>query len=254
MVVFHEFGPKNGKIIVLIPPACAPWNMWHDYIGHWKSRYRVVAVSLEGHNGVKGEHYTTLEDNARQISAYIKRLGGTPFLLLGVSGGASILLKVLALGEVRPAFAVADAPYVFEKKPNLWSARLIGLQVGSFPFWPKKSKGKLLREHVRDYGEVTGRIYYEELLRLSARTMYREFYTYFTFVLPEDTGTVQTKLGLWYGEQEKEKLENAVYLQKRFPAATVKVFPGYNHADYWMKDRAGYLRDLAAFTGDIDIE
>lgn len=54
--------------------------------------------------------------------------------------------------------------------------------------------------------------------------------------------------GLWYGEQEVETLENARCLQTRFPRAGVKVFAGYSHADDWMKDMAGYLRDIAAFT------
>ena len=254
MVEFHEFGRQGGEIVVLLSPACASHELWQDYIDRLENRYRIVAPDYTGHR--KGEHYTSMEDNARQISAYLKNLEREIFLIWGVSGGASTGLKILALDEAPVRYAVADAPYVFEKltlKDRITAVK-IGAAVASLPFLSKKKKAAFLEEQVRDFGERKGKQYVDIMLRLSARSIFREFHSYFTFTLPEDTSGLRTRIGLWYGEGEKEKEENAQYLLTRFPNAAVKVFEGYGHAEYWLKNVDGYLNDVAAFTGMTDMQ
>lgn len=252
MVTFHEFGEPQNKVVLLLPPACATWQMWQDYIDRLKDRYRIIAPDYTGH--VKGEHYTSIEDNALQISSYLQRLGKEIFLIWGVSEGATAALKILSHNAASVQYAIADAPYVFDK-PNLRdriTALKIGLSVALLPFLSEKKKAAMLEEQKKDFGEHKGKLYFDMMLNLSARSLFREFYSCFTFTLPEDTSRVQTRIGLWYGEKETEKMENAQYLVTRFPKAAVKVFNGYSHAEYWLKDVDGYLRDIADFTNEME--
>lgn len=88
------------KNIILIPPACAPRGLWRDYIDHFSAGYRVIVPSLEGHNDVKSEHYTSTEDNAWQISEHLQANYKAVFLLWVVSDEANIALKLVAMNAV----------------------------------------------------------------------------------------------------------------------------------------------------------
>lgn len=253
MVTFQEFGEPHNKVVVLLPPACATWELWHEYIDRLKERYRVIAFNYSGHK--KGTHYTSLADNAQQISAQLARMGREIFLLWGVSEGATAALKILALNEVSVQYALADAPYVFERlsiKDRL-TALKISCAVALLPFLSKKKKAALLEEQKRDFGDYNGTLYFDAMLNLSARSLFREFYSCFTFTMPEDVSQIQTRVGIWYGEKEVEKHENVQYLLTRFSNATAKMLGGYSHAEYWLKDVDGYLRDLAELADEAEL-
>jgi pimeloyl-ACP methyl ester carboxylesterase len=253
MVTFQEFGDPQNKIIVLLPPACVTWELWREYIDRLKDRYRIIAPNPTGR--VNGECYTGIADNARQISTWLRQLNQEIFLLWGVSEGATTALNILALQEISVGYTIADAPYIFEKLTirDRVTAVKIGCFVAMLPLLSKKRKAAFLEEQKKEFGEHNGQLFCGMMASLSARTLFKEFYDCFTFTMPEETGHVQTKLGLWYGEKETEKVDNAKYLSTRFPNASIKIFPGYGHAEYWMKDADGYLRDIADFTQEMGL-
>ena len=251
-VTFHEFGNLHGKIIVLLPPACATHELWLDYIERLQEHYRIIAPDYTGHG--KGELYTSVEDNAYQISSYLNQLENEIFLIWGVSEGATMALKILAMNELSIRYTIADAPFVFERLRlrDKFAALKISLAVALLPFLSRKRKAALVEEQKRELGEHKGQRYCDSLFKLQARSLFREFYSCFTFTLPEDTSHVQTRLGLWYGEKETEKYGNIQYLLSRFPKASAKMFNGYAHVEYWMKDMEGYLSDVMSFVSEAE--
>ena len=169
--------------------------------------------------------------------------------MLGISGGAAVVLKILAINKLCVQYAIADAGMVYEKADPAYAEPIASYAAG-IPSYDEEQKQETLEKFTRMCGAELARQYCDTMFSLSPETMYNEYYAFFTFTLPEDVSIVTTKLGLWYGEDETEKIENSSYIISRFPNASVKIFPGYGHAEYWLQDTPGYIPDIYHFIGD----
>lgn len=246
MVVFHEFGKQNKKVIMLIHPAAANWQLWEDYITEFEKEYHVIVPDLEGRSGIPGEHFTTIENNARQIVDQLKERNLNLHLLFGISGGANVAFKILALNELTIDYAIADAGMIYEKADDAY-ARPIADWAAKVPDYNDQQKQELLADLQQSFGSRFGTIYHEIMCKLSRETIWNEYYSFFTMTLPEDVSQVSTRIGLWYGEKETEKIENAAYISTLFLNTSLKIFPGYDHAGYWLGDTPGYINDIYEF-------
>ena len=48
-MIFHTFGNKENKAVVLIHGVLTPWQIWNTAIDKFRSRYYVVVTELDGH-------------------------------------------------------------------------------------------------------------------------------------------------------------------------------------------------------------
>lgn len=240
MVQFHTAGDKQNKAIVLIHGWGCPWQIFEPCMKELEEEYYVIVPSLDGYNGEQNAR--GIEYNAKQIAGYIKEQNIQLQCLLGISYGANVVFSMLAQREVSCPFAIADAGYispVVDEKKALKHRRSVGMYRFMRPF-----KKRIIKQQAKDWGEKNAAMMVEKLMSMPIRTLQDEIYAYFTFTLPPHQEEVHTRLELWYGEMEKEKIENAPFVQGKFPNSAVKIYKGCDHGDLFMKHTDRFLSEV----------
>lgn len=241
MLKFHEAGIPQNKTIVLIHGWGCPWQIWKPYIDELKKEYHVIVPSLEGYND-DGEYGKGIEYNAIEIVRYLKERFNSVHAVIGISYGANVTLKMLALKEISITHAIADACYL-PKHPNKKEATRMRRIAGIYRF-AKPFRKMLIKTNAKAWGFENSTIMIDKILSLPIKTLQDEIYSYFNFSLPENTQDVNVNLHLWYGEKEVKALQNSAYAKQRFPCAAIRIFSGYNHGDFVMGHPDEYLREV----------
>lgn len=108
-MVFHTFGNKENKAVMLIHGVLCPWQIWNDAIERFKGRYYVIVPELDGHTQNEKSLFISVDDEAAKISEYIRNeLGGNVFLLAGLSMGGRIAATAAKSKDIRIEKLVLD--------------------------------------------------------------------------------------------------------------------------------------------------
>ena len=104
-MIFHTYGKKENKAIVLIHGVLTPWQIWNTAIRKFKRNYYVIVPELDAHTEVTPTVFHSVGEEADKIHDYImEELNGHVFLLAGLSMGGRI---AATLND--PAVAVSKA-------------------------------------------------------------------------------------------------------------------------------------------------
>ena len=107
---FKVFDKGGTQTLLLIPGLGVSYEIFLPLIGLLEDRFRIVAVQVDGFTlGVK-TRFTSIDDQAAQVIAYVKaQCGGRLDCAYGLSLGGKILSRVLERSEVQIDHAVMDA-------------------------------------------------------------------------------------------------------------------------------------------------
>ena len=84
---FRSFGKEDAPVVMLIPGLGVSYEIFEPLIGLIKDRYRVVAVEVDGFILGKYTHFTSIDDQAAQLSNHIaSQLGGRVECIYGLYG------------------------------------------------------------------------------------------------------------------------------------------------------------------------
>ena len=104
-----EYGKGNAKVIVLLHGGGLSWWNYEEAAKILAESYHVVLPILDGHAGSDAP-FTTIEDNAKRVIAYIsENFGGRVHLLGGLSLGGQIATEVLSKRSHICDFAVIES-------------------------------------------------------------------------------------------------------------------------------------------------
>ena len=108
-MIFHTFGNKENKAVVLIHGVLTPWQIWNTAIEKFSNDYYVVVPELDAHTEETPTVFNSVEEEAEQIREYIvKELGGQVFLLAGLSMGGRIAATLAKNEDLRIENMVLD--------------------------------------------------------------------------------------------------------------------------------------------------
>lgn len=68
----YEFGKENSRKIVLIPGNMMCWKQYKSVIPLLEQHFHVIAISTDGYDGTGKTTFTTAENAAEKLEAYIK--------------------------------------------------------------------------------------------------------------------------------------------------------------------------------------
>ena len=92
----REFGSDNKETIILLHGGGLSWWNYRKEAELLQSDYHVVLPVLDGH-AESDRAFSSIEDNAAEIIAFIdERYGGSVLLIGGLSLGAQVLLEMLS--------------------------------------------------------------------------------------------------------------------------------------------------------------
>ena len=125
---YKEYGTGNSETILLLHGGGLSWWNYREEAQDLQSDYHVILPILDGHAG-SDRPFTTIEDNAAEIIAFIdEHLGGNVLLIGGLSLGGQVLLEMLSQRGNLCRFAIVESAAVL---PSGITNALIGPAFGS---------------------------------------------------------------------------------------------------------------------------
>jgi pimeloyl-ACP methyl ester carboxylesterase len=158
------FGENNSDTIILLHGGGLSWWGYREASQILAKRYRVVLPILDGHAG-SDKNFTSIEDNAAEIIAYIdENFGGRVKLIGGLSLGGQIALEILSQRRDICENAVIESALVIPSKvtaallPSSLKMSYGLIQKEWFArkqFAALKIKDELFEDYFRDTKEIT---------------------------------------------------------------------------------------------------
>ena len=175
---YKEYGKENSQAVIFLHGGGLSWWNYHEEAELLKNDFHVILPILDGHAG-SDAHFTTIENNAAEIIAFIKEnLNGKVFMIGGLSLGGQILLEMLSQqGDICQYALVESAMVISSKLTNKLMKSFISC---SYPLIKKKwfSKMQFRSLHMKeelfdDYYRDTCAVTKEDMIAfLQANTSY----------------------------------------------------------------------------------
>lgn len=245
-MTFNTFGKDGNKTLLLIPGLGVSYEIFLPLIGLLKEEYFIIAAGIDGFLLGKESRFTSVDDQAAQIIAYVKeKLNGHLSVAYGLSLGGKVLSRIMERNEIVIDRAIMDAapllplpkwsvdPLRYYQSLNVWTC----YHWTGFWKWVFHSHyfDVLLDEckKVWPYGKGT-----------AVRDGYKDVYTH---KLESISGT---DIHYWYGTKEAFVAKpQAEHLCKLHTDTHVEVFPGMNHGQLLVdhpEEVAGRIRQYAS--------
>lgn len=239
---YMEFGKNNSRIIVLLHGGGLSWWNYREAVEMLKDEFRIIIPVLDGHAG-SDRHFTTIKNNAEDIIAFINNnLGGSVFMMGGLSLGGQILLEILSRKSDICKYAIIESAMAV---PSKLTNKLIGPALGcSYPLIRQKWFAKLQFRQLRikenlfeDYYRDTCAVTKEDMIAfLRANTSYR---------ISDKIRECSAVIHIYYGQKEtKEIRRSAKVISDLLPSAKLIGLPGMYHADFSINHPADYVRAI----------
>ena len=241
---YKEYGKGNQKAIVLLHGGGLSWWSYREAAQILQDDYHVILPILDGHAG-SDRSFTTIEDNAAEIIDFIRSdLGGSVYLLGGLSLGAQAALEMLSLqGDICEYAIIESAAVIPSKithvmiKPSLaCSYRLIKQKwFARLQFRSLKIKNELYDDYYRDTCSITK----EDMIAfLRANTSY---------TLKESLNNTNADVRIYYGEKEIRGIkQSAQRIKEIIPTAFVSELSGMVHGEFSINHAADYVKTIRA--------
>lgn len=227
---FREYGPERKDAILLLHGGGLSWWNYREAAELLCGEYRVILPILDGHAG-SDRPFTTIEDNAAEIIAFIdERLGGSVPLIGGLSLGGQVLLEMLSQRSRICAHALVESAAVLPSR--LTHALIAPVFGGSYGLIRSRTfarlqfrsllmKPELFEDYVRD----TGRIRKADMIAfLKANTSY---------ALKDAFRDAAADVRVFVGEKEtREILRSAEAIREMRPSCTLRRLRGLRHGEF----------------------
>lgn len=110
---YVEYGAQHRSVILLLHGGGLSWWNFREEAELLGQQYHVVLPILDGHTGSDAP-FTSIEDNAREIIAWVDRhCGGQVLLMGGLSLGGQVLVEILSQRPDICRYAILESALVF---------------------------------------------------------------------------------------------------------------------------------------------
>lgn len=239
---YQEYGKGNTRTVVLLHGGGLSWWSYREAAELLQGDCHVILPILDGHAG-SDRRFTTIEDNAAEIIDFIRgNLGGSVWLLGGLSLGAQVALEMLAQkGDICEHALIESAMVIPSKvtralmRPSIASGYGLIRQkwFSRLQFKSLKIKDELFDEYYRDTCAITK----EDMIAfLQANTAY---------ALKDSIRKTSAGVRVYYGSKETRGIKlSASKIKEMLPAAAVVELSGMVHGDFSINHAADYVKAI----------
>ena len=234
-----EYGPGNGPAVMLLHGGGLSWWNYREAAELLQTDCRVILPILDGHAG-SDRPFTTIEDNAEELLAYIdERLNGSLLLLGGLSLGAQVLLEMLSRRGDLCRFALVESAMVL---PSPLTRALIGPAIGSsFGLIRRRWFARLQFQSLHIRPELFGD-YYRDTCRIAKADMIAFMKANAAYELKDSLRQCRAKTLLYAGSRETRGIRrSAELLRENLPDCTLTILPGSRHGDFSLNHTQDYV-------------
>ena len=237
-----EFGKQNTDTILLLHGGGLSWWNYREVARLLEKDCHVILPVLDGHADSDAS-FTTIEDNAARLIAYIDtHFGGQVTVLAGLSLGGQVALEMLSQRSDICRFALIESATV---KPSKLTAALIGPTFGM-------SYG-LIKQHwfariQADYLGIPNELfedYYRDTCAITKADMIAFLQANSTYEIKPALAETTAKVKLVAGTKElKSILDSAKLLHNTIPGSQLEILPGLRHGDLSINHPEHYVQML----------
>ena len=239
---YVEYGAQHRSVILLLHGGGLSWWNFREEAELLGQQYHVVLPILDGHTGSDAP-FISMEQNAREIIAWVDRhCGGQVLLMGGLSLGGQVLVEILSQRPEICRYAILESALVFPMrvthalvKPTYslcyplirqrWFARL---QFRSLHIQPE-----LFEEYYRDTAGLTRP---DMIAFLEANANYR---------LEDSLRSCAAQTLVLAGSRELPVMKrSAKALAAKLPHARLEILSGYTHGELSLNHSRQYVDKL----------
>lgn len=247
----HEFGKGNKELLILFHPLGARWDIFNYVTPILEKDFHLVIPAMPGFDpDAPKTDFTGVERIADETAAWLIKHGHESITCLyGCSMGGAVAARMLAAGKIRIDCAVLDGgmtPYRFWKPLTY----LIGIRDFIMLEIGKHMSVKALRSMFdpEKYTEEDLKYIKTAMNGMSAKTIWRSFYSCNNYSMPDPVPPVNCRIAYWYGSDEKKAREwDIAYVRKAFPHVQIVENAGMNHAEFFTLHPKEFCEELSAW-------
>ena len=244
---YVEFGKENNNIILLLHGGGLSWWNYEDVAKSLQKDYHVILPILDGH--AKSEKpFTTIEDNADEIIAFIDaHLGGSVFLIGGLSLGGQILLEILSQRNDICKYAFIESALVI---PSKLMYSMIKPAFGScYGLIQYKWFSKLQFKSLKIKSDLFDR-YFRDTCAISKKDMVAFLQANSLYSLKESIKNCTAKVYVFVGEKENNTMQkSAQIIHQTLQESILQVLPGLSHGEFSINKGIDYANKIREING-----
>lgn len=233
----YEFGKENNRKIVLIPGNMMCWKQYKPVIPLLEKQFHVIAISTDGYDGTGKTIFTTAENAAEKLEAYIKeKLDGEIDLVFGESFGSATAGMLFHRQKVNVKSMIMSGPQYMNI--GIFSKLLTAIVPRNQYKLLKKIQSVeklpwMLRVYTRGDDEKLLNQFKYAPSNVSLETLkncVEESLSLYE-VIDGFEPWQDAKVSIWYGEKEPNMKKAMKKLKRAFPSAEAHPFAGYGHGE-----------------------
>ncbi len=247
-MVFHTYGNKENKAVVLIHGMLTPYQIWNKTIEEFADSHYVIVPELDGHTEDETSEFKSVEDEARKITDYFtKELNGEVYLLAGISMGGRIVSEVAKNTGLRIENLVIDGAPLMKVNGILKS-----IMRNNYKAILKKSKARDPKVKASFEKNFLPGEYWNEFLKIADNmsietvdNIIDSLFRPFEFIkYPDDM-----KILFMHGTKGNESVskKGALKMKELNPKMEIRSFDGLAHAELLCFKQEQWNRELREF-------
>ena len=242
---YVEYGKENNNIILLLHGGGLSWWNYEDTAKSLQKDFHIILPILDGH-AESDKPFTTIEDNAAEIIAFIDtHFGGSVFMIGGLSLGGQILLEILSQRNNICKYAVIESALVIPSKiTHSMIKPVFGSCYGLIQYkWFSKLQFKSLKIKPDLFD-----CYYKDTCDISKNDMIAFLQANSLYSLKESIKSCEAKVFVFVGEKENNTmLKSAEMIHQTLRNSFLQVIPKLYHGEFSInhgKDYANKIREI----------
>ena len=242
---YVEFGKENNNIILLLHGGGLSWWNYEEVAKSLQNDYHIILPILDGH-AESDRPFTTIEDNAAEIIAFIDaHFGGCVFLIGGLSLGGQILLEILSQRNNICKCAIIESALVI---PSKLTYSMIKPAFGScYGLIQRKWFSKLQFKSLKIKSDLFD-CYFRDTCSISKKDMIAFLQANSSYSLKEAIKNCTAKVYVFVGGKENNAMQkSAQIIHQTLQESLLQVLPELYHGEFSInqgKDYANKIREI----------
>ena len=242
---YVEYGKENNNIILLLHGGGLSWWNYEEVAKSLQKDYHIILPMLDGH-AESDRPFTTIEDNAAEIIAFIDaHFGGCVFLIGGLSLGGQILLEILSQRNNICKCAIIESALVI---PSKLTYSMIKPAFGScYGLIQRKWFSKLQFKSLKIKSDLFD-CYFRDTCSISKKDMIAFLQANSSYSLKEAIKNCTAKVYVFVGGKEKNAMQkSAKVIHQALQESILQILPGLYHGEFSINkgiDYANKIREI----------
>ncbi|MBR6574910.1 MAG: alpha/beta hydrolase [Clostridia bacterium] len=242
---YMEYGKEHKEVIVLLHGGGLSWWNYREVGAKLSSDYHVFLPILDGHAESSCD-FTSIEENAARIIAFIdEQFGGSVLLIGGLSLGGQIVLEILSQRKDICQYALIESALVV---PSKFTYAMIKPAFGSCHGLIKHRWFSKLQFRSLRMPQALFEDYYRDTCSISKSNMIAFLEANALYCIKPSVADCSAKAYVFVGEKEHNAMrKSARIINDALSESTLQILPGMyhgafsiNHADNY----AGTVREI----------